>query len=59
MEQIGKTLAGLGVLLTTFSFTVFIEGQSRFILLGIGLLLLIYGFYSIGKVKKLRSEQSK
>ncbi|MFT5736206.1 MAG: positive regulator of sigma E activity [Maribacter sp.] len=55
-SRIGNLVVLIGLLLTSFSFTVFIGGNSQIIVAVIGVLLAIYGFYLLRKAKRLRSE---
>lgn len=45
----GNYIVGLGFLLTTFSFTVLIDGNSRIILAMVGVITLVCGFYILDK----------
>ncbi len=45
----GNYIVGLGFLLTTFSFTALISGNSRIILATVGVITLVYGFYLLDR----------
>jgi hypothetical protein len=55
-SRIGNLIVLIGFLLTSFSFTVFIGGNSQIIVAVIGVLFAIYGFYLLRKAKRPRSE---
>ena len=54
----GNCIVGLGFLLTSFSFTVFMKGDSQIIAAAIGIALAVCGFYLLKKEKKTQTEQA-
>ena len=52
----GNCIVGLGFLLTSFSFTVFMKGDSQIIAAAIGIALAVCGFYLLKKEKSFISD---
>lgn len=57
VQKQGNFIVGLGFLLTTFSFTVLINGTSRIVVAILGVVIATYGLHLLEKEKKSRSQK--